>query len=41
LKYTGSFSREEELRDMMEIVCKPLGLDFHIDHDKRLISISK
>lgn len=41
LKFTGSFSRDEELVDMMEIVCKPLGLGFHIDEDKRLISILK
>lgn len=41
LKFTGSFSREEELIDMIEIVCKPLGLEFHVDEDKRLISILK
>jgi ferric-dicitrate binding protein FerR (iron transport regulator) len=39
--YTGQFSLQERIEDIMDIVCKPLGLAYEIDHEHKLITVSK
>lgn len=38
-RYTGEFSRSQKIEDILEIICKPVGLDFEIDRDNSLITI--
>lgn len=38
-RYTGEFLRGQDIEDILEIVCKPVGLDFEIDRDNNLITI--
>lgn len=41
VRYTGEFARSQEIEDILEIVCKPVGLDFEIDKTNKLITILK
>lgn len=39
LRYTGQFDATLNIDRIMEIVCKPMGLDFTIDHKAKVITI--
>lgn len=39
LRYTGQFDAKLNIDRIMEIVCKPMGLDFTIDHKAKVITI--
>lgn len=39
LRYTGQFNANLNIDRIMEIVCKPMGLDFTIDHKAKVITI--
>ncbi len=39
LRYTGQFDANLNIDRIMEIVCKPMGLDFMIDHKAKVITI--
>ncbi|MCA1751681.1 MAG: FecR family protein [Cryomorphaceae bacterium] len=38
-RYTGEFSRGQKIEDVLEIICKPVGLTFEIDRENNLITI--
>jgi len=40
-KYSGEFSSNQKIEDILDIVCKPLGLVYEIDEDDYLIRITK
>ncbi len=39
LLFTGKFEQDEKIEHLMAIVCMPLGLEYHIDIEKKLITI--
>ncbi len=41
LRYTGQIDTRMELPQLLDIVCKPFGLDYEIDFDKRRVLILK
>lgn len=41
LSYTGQFSMDQPLKEILKTVCKPLNLDFEIDEDEKDILITK
>ncbi|MEM9051783.1 MAG: FecR family protein [Bacteroidota bacterium] len=39
--YSGEFSTDQEIEEILDIVCKPLGLEYEISQDNNLIRITK
>ncbi|HLV53604.1 MAG TPA: FecR domain-containing protein [Cryomorphaceae bacterium] len=39
--YTGGFSAEDDLREVLDIICRPLGLEYTLDSDDKTIYINK
>jgi ferric-dicitrate binding protein FerR (iron transport regulator) len=40
MKYSGEFSTSQSLKEILDIVCKPLGLDYTIYEDDKIVQIT-
>ncbi len=41
LNYSGQFKKSQAIEEILDIVCRPLNLDYSIDKNKKQISITK